>query len=390
MATSITNFIALASYRPADISVLVRGNHGIGKSEVVYQIAEDLGLPVMERRLSQMSEGDMIGLPWQETLAKCVTDTKNTMKAALMLGFKPVVEKALDGEFKVTSFAPPDWLAVCADTPHLIFLDEFNRATPEVMQAAFQLVLDRRVGSLRIHPDCRVYAAVNTAAAYQVNEMDPALLDRFAVVDLEPTVEDWLSWASGPKGKIHQLMIEFIRTNASHLEMSGKDKVTPGTVTPSRRSWARLDRTLKHKEDLYANPKDLKFFLLAAEAIGVASAGPFQKFCIENNSVTAEDIIDRWPKVQARIKAMCDENRVPELTGVVERLKTHFATCKLTQPQAANFGKFMKSIPSELVVSCWSAIALSGSLDNCSLIQGEISNYIVEVVMKGRAAGKSE
>ena len=43
--------------------LLLRGRHGIGKSEVVYQIAAELGLPVVERRASQMTEGDLLGLP---------------------------------------------------------------------------------------------------------------------------------------------------------------------------------------------------------------------------------------------------------------------------------------------------------------------------------------
>jgi len=43
--------------------VLLRGRHGVGKSEVVYQIAKDLNLPVVERRASQMTEGDLVGLP---------------------------------------------------------------------------------------------------------------------------------------------------------------------------------------------------------------------------------------------------------------------------------------------------------------------------------------
>ena len=43
--------------------VLIRGRHGIGKSEVVYQLAEQVDLPVVERRASQMTEDDLIGLP---------------------------------------------------------------------------------------------------------------------------------------------------------------------------------------------------------------------------------------------------------------------------------------------------------------------------------------
>jgi hypothetical protein len=389
MATSIANLALLSKVWLADISILIRGNHGIGKSEVVYQLAKELKLPVMERRLSQMSEGDMIGLPWQEVLSAAVTDTERHVvegvQALVALGGRV----ALDSNFKVTSFAPPDWLAQCANEPHLIFLDEFNRATPEVMQAAFQLVLDRRIGSLKIHPECRIYAAINVAASYQVNEMDPALLDRFAVVDLEPTVEDWLTWAKGI-GNINQLMIDFINQHPSHLEISAKDKVTPGTITPSRRSWARLDKCLQGS-DLYSDDgvRQPVFFQVCASLVGVAAAGPFQKFCQDNNSVTAEDILNKWNKVKGRIEQMSANNRVPELTGVIDRLSTFFANNKLTQAQAENYERFAKTIPTEMVVSSWIAIAKSGGLDNCGMIQQGLSQYIVAVVQKGRSAGKT-
>ena len=47
----------------AKLPVLLRGRHGVGKSQVVYQIAESRGLPIIERRASQMTEGDLLGLP---------------------------------------------------------------------------------------------------------------------------------------------------------------------------------------------------------------------------------------------------------------------------------------------------------------------------------------
>ena len=46
--------------------VLLRGRHGVGKSEVVYQIADNMNLPVVERRASQMTEGDLLGMPSPE------------------------------------------------------------------------------------------------------------------------------------------------------------------------------------------------------------------------------------------------------------------------------------------------------------------------------------
>ena len=55
---SIVNHITDARY-----PVLLRGRHGIGKSTVVYQYAKNAGLPIVERRASQMTEGDLLGLP---------------------------------------------------------------------------------------------------------------------------------------------------------------------------------------------------------------------------------------------------------------------------------------------------------------------------------------
>ena len=134
---SIQTFIKVASKLPIETSILLRGSHGIGKSQVVRQMAALFSLPVIDRRLSQMSEGDMIGLP------------------------------STDGE--VTRFNPPDWYKQACAKPMCLFLDELNRATPEVMQAAFQIVLDRELNGWKLHPQTRVYAAVNSSAAYTVN-----------------------------------------------------------------------------------------------------------------------------------------------------------------------------------------------------------------------------
>ena len=158
---SIKTFLTVSEVLPVETSILIRGPHGIGKSQVVRQVAKHFNLPVVDRRLSQMTEGDMIGLP------------------------------STDGE--VTRFNPPDWYKNACTKPICLFLDELNRATPEVMQAAFQIVLDRELNGWKLHPETRVYAAINHSAAYTVNEMDPALLDRFWTIDLEPTVEDWLA-----------------------------------------------------------------------------------------------------------------------------------------------------------------------------------------------------
>ena len=88
--------------------VLLRGRHGIGKSTVVYQYAAQQGMEVVERRASQMTEGDLLGLP------------------------------STDGN--VTSWNPPEWYKTACETPVVLFLDEVDRATPEVRQGIFESV----------------------------------------------------------------------------------------------------------------------------------------------------------------------------------------------------------------------------------------------------------
>ena len=64
MAIDFATFQAVVSHViDAGFPVLIRGRHGIGKSEVVYQFAKERNLPVVERRASQMTEGDLMGLP---------------------------------------------------------------------------------------------------------------------------------------------------------------------------------------------------------------------------------------------------------------------------------------------------------------------------------------
>ena len=112
MAVDFKTFTSVAPYVLAvKKPVLLRGRHGVGKSQVVYQIADGVGLPVVERRASQMTEGDLVGLP------------------------------SIDGDR--TTFNPPDWFKEACETACVLFLDEVDRATIEVRQGIFELTDSR-------------------------------------------------------------------------------------------------------------------------------------------------------------------------------------------------------------------------------------------------------
>ena len=168
--------------------VLLRGRHGIGKSQVVYQYAESMDLPVVERRASQMTEGDLLGIPSPESMM-------------------------INGK-EATKFRPFDWLVQACTEPVVLFFDEIDRAIVEVRQGIFELTDSRKLAGWHLHPGTYIVAAINGGegvSTYQVGEMDPAELDRWSVFDIEPSTEDWIDWALD--NNINQNIISFIREN---------------------------------------------------------------------------------------------------------------------------------------------------------------------------------
>ena len=301
--------------------VLIRGRHGVGKSEVIYQLAETLSLPVVERRASQMTEGDLVGLP------------------------------KTDGN--VTSFCPPDWFKTACEEPVVLFLDEVDRATIEVRQGIFELTDSRKLNGHRLHPQTLIFAAINGGEhgqQYQVGEMDPAELDRWTVFDVEPSIEDWLTWASG---RVDKMVWDFVNSNRTHLEH--KDDFEPNKVYPSRRSWERLNECLATASLLEeASPA---LFNLSAAFVGFEAAVSFNDF-VQNydRQVSIKDILvdGAFDKVK--------DFTINEHTALVEKLEIN-ATFKeaLPEDQIQNLATYFLKLPSEVAMELWTVM---GQPDN--------------------------
>lgn len=246
------------------LPVLIRGRHGVGKSEVVYMTALMRGMPVVERRASQMTEGDLLGLPDSTDLA--------------------------DGR-RATTWNAPDWLVRACTEPVLLFLDEVDRATLEVRQGLFELTDSRKINGWELHPGTLIAAAVNGGehgAQYQVGEMDPAELDRWTVFDVEPSIEDWLIWA---KEKVHPLVWDFINHNHAHLEHKGDYE--PNKVYPSRRSVKRFNDTGVSAKIFEQGASDVLVYHIANSFLGFEAAAAFRDFAKNYSfAVTVEEIID--------------------------------------------------------------------------------------------------
>jgi hypothetical protein len=322
----IKTFIKSAAVLPAHISILAKGPTGIGKSHIFHSLAKKLDMPVIDRRLSQMTEGDIIGLP-----------------------------ELIDG---VTRFAPVNWYIQACKEPVVLFFDELNRATLEVQQCAFQIVLDRELNGHKLHPKTRVYAAINEGSEYQVLDMDPALLRRFWTVDLEPTVQDWLAWAYDRKD-VPKVMQEFINENPGFLRHV-KEK-EPGKVYPNPASWHRLGETLVHANldpDSYAGSRSMPdlLFPLCMGFVGSTATTKFIGFLQDyTRSFSAEDVANNYPDVKEKLNEVLNEDKKNDL---IEKIMLYLERNheSLTLEQIANISEYIKDCPDEMTVNFFNLV----------------------------------
>ena len=346
MAVDFKTFIELApTVSEARFPVLMRGRHGIGKSQVVYQIAEVVKLPVVERRASQMTEGDLVGLP------------------------------VIKGN--TTGWNPPDWFKFACDNPCVLFFDEVDRATTEVRQGLFELTDSRKLNGWKLHKDTLIYAAINGGehgSNYQVSDMDPAELDRYSCWDLEPTVEDWLTWA---KERVNSVIWDFINQNPKHLEHN--DDVEPNKVYPSRRSWDRLNQTLC-KANLVEEASPALFTLTGA-FVGFEAAVAFNDF-VKNydRQVTTDDLLDgkAWDKIE--------KFQINDHNALIEKLEaTDVFTNELPEKRVGNLAEYFVNLPSECAMSLWMKMGKGNNknviaMHKCETTKGSVKDYMVTIL----------
>jgi len=338
------SFETLNSILPILVSsklpVLLRGRHGIGKSQVVFQLGKELNMPVIDRRASQMTEGDLLGLPKQSD-----NDT--------------------------TEWCPPKWFKTACTEGVILFLDEVDRATLEVRQGIFELCDSRKLAGHVLHPDTLVFACVNGGGdhgdQYQVGEMDPAELDRWTVFDLKPTVQDWLNWADG---NVNGAIWDFINDNHSHLEHN--DDYEPNKKYPSRRSWTRVSDTLAASG--YDDVQKLKTLRstgalhhIVSGFVGFEAATAFGDY-LDNYKkiVTVEDIL-------AGKVNMTKDFKINDHNALIERFKqAQVFNEVLSDKHLTNIAKYFMTMPSEIAMHFFTNVISKG--DNQENVAKNIAN----------------
>ncbi len=239
----------------AGVSVLVRGNPGVGKSALAASIAADLGLQMIDIRLAQRDPADISGVYFP-----------NQGQSA--------------GPSKLCLVAP-DWVLDATENARFIFLDEINAAVTRLHQAAaYQIVLERRVGPHKFHPGTVVMAAGNLPDDKAiVSELSSALANRFAHLTMRIDHQSWMTWAE--KEGLDDRVLGFIASKGNEALY----KNLGDAAFPSPRTWAMAAKIIP------GVPEDLIMDAVGA-CVGTAAAEDFRAWLDLYGRVDPERIIN--------------------------------------------------------------------------------------------------
>ena len=280
-----TKLLKILDVTPPEQNIMLCGKHGIGKSQIITEYFNKKKIKVVTLFLGQMSDpGDLIGLP------------------------------KFNEQTGLTDFMPPYWFPT-DDNPIVLFLDELNRARPEILQVIMDLALNKKLAGKSLPPGSRIISAVNNGDEYELTDLDPALISRFNIYEFCPEVKEWTSWAE--KNNIDGRIIRYIKSNPKMLDS------TNGTTndydnlkkSPDRRGWEKVSNIIKSEQNL----KEIDFTIISG-IVGADAAADFiasQKIAI---NVSGEAILNNGKNYFPRLLELSITDSTEVINQIISML----------------------------------------------------------------------
>jgi hypothetical protein len=292
--------------------VFLWGPPGIGKSDIVKQIGQDAGRDVIDVRLALWEPTDIKGIPYYDA-------SKGTMV-----------------------WAPPGELPMDPESTAIIFLDELNSAPPAVQAAAYQLILNRKVGTYHLPKGVDIVAAGNREGDRGVTYRMPApLANRFIHLEAKVDFDDFQEWAV--MNNVHPEVVGYV--GFAKQDLYDFDPKSPSKAFATPRSWVFVS------DLLWEDDTDIDtLHNLIAGAVGDGLAVKF---------MAHRKIAGRLPKAEDILKGKVKDLQIKEVSAMYSltvslcyELKDQAEKkAKDFDSQADNFFRYMMdNFPTELVV----------------------------------------
>lgn len=295
----------------ANQPVMLHGSPGVGKSAVVRQVAAQRGIKLIDLRLSQLDPVDLRGVP------------------------------SVDTKKHITSWNTPCFLPT--DGEGILFLDEINSAAQATQAAAYQLVLDRKLGDYVLPPGWVIIAAGNRSTDRAiVNQMSTALKNRFIHLNYEVNNDDWCGWALRNDIAVEvlgfirfrpTLLNEFEQRNDSKEERERVQRLKDAQAFATPRSWEFLSKVVQQKPSA-----DIEYELYTG-IVGEGAAAEFMGYLKYYRDLPNLDALLMNPGAA----------KVPEEPATLYALATGLAT-KATQDNMERVVKYALRLPPEFQV----------------------------------------
>lgn len=296
----------------AGLTPLVTSSPGIGKSDIVKSIAKEYGLLLIDFRVPQADVTDFNGLPFRNDKGK-----------AEFLPFDM---------FPLETDELPDHPMGGKYDGWLLFLDEITSAPKHLQAPSYKLILDRMVGTKKLHERVVICAAGNLSTDKAiVHDMSTALQSRMIHLELRLDHKEWMDWAV--KNGIDSRILAFLQFKPELLHRFNPDHDEKTFACP--RTWTFASRLILNQ------PLDMSDLPLLAGAI---SPGPAQEF------ISFVKVFDELPKLED-ILSKPETILMPHEPSIKFALSTVLAE-KMDDKTAAPLCKFLARMPVECRVLC--------------------------------------
>jgi len=293
---------------------LLRGQAGVGKSEMLAQAAGELNRQYLVRDLSLMEPPDLLGLP-----------------------------RSHKGK---TVYHYPDWLPT--DGTGLLAFEELNRCTPYMRAPTLQLLTARCLNDYKLPQEWSLAAAINPDEdTYEVAELDHAQLSRFVEIDIKPNAHEWLVWAKNHG--IHSKVCEYVQIRPRDIFAHWKS---------NPRAWSKVSKLLVEYDngEIEGGPVSTSTLRRAIQGtVDPADGAAFMKFLAgEPSPLLPEEILDHYGSHRAEIKSWLQTGRIDLIEGSWHNLKLHLQSpmtyervCQ-ARPQMIHLADFLSDLPPDL------------------------------------------